>query len=120
MCYNLISGYPLKIDERMFVPMAEKAAAKAKTTAKKAETAAKTAKPAAKKAEKADPVIKTILQYDGKEIDVTTVAADALKKYKSVHKRKVVKEFVVYVKPEENAAYFTVNGEGDENDKVPL
>ena len=29
-------------------------------------------------------------------------------------------QFVVYVKPEENAAYYTVNGEGDESFKLPL
>ncbi|MBR3268519.1 MAG: hypothetical protein IKI58_07315 [Oscillospiraceae bacterium] len=82
-----------------------------------AEKAAAKAKPAATKAE---PVIKTILQIDGKDYDVSTVAADALKAYKSEHKRKVVKEFVVYVKPEENAAYYTVNGEGDDSFKVGL
>ncbi|MBQ8921387.1 MAG: hypothetical protein IJ060_04405 [Oscillospiraceae bacterium] len=82
-----------------------------------AEKAAAKAKPAAKKAE---PTIKTILQFDGKDIDVSTIAADALKTYKSVHKRKVVNEFVVYVKPEENAAYYTVNGEGDDSFKVDL
>ncbi len=88
--------------------MAEKATEKAKTTAK----------PAAKKA--AEPVIKTILQVDGKDYDVSTIAADALKTYKSVHKRKAVKEFVVYVKPEESAAYFTVNGEGSDEFKIDL
>ena len=88
--------------------MAEKATEKAKTTTK----------PAAKKA--AEPVIKTILQVDGKDYDVSTIAADALKTYKSVHKRKAVKEFVVYVKPEESAAYFTVNGEGSDEFKIDL
>ncbi|HAG14308.1 MAG TPA: hypothetical protein DCG49_10695 [Ruminococcus sp.] len=78
-------------------------------------TAAK--KPAAKKTE---TVIKTILQADGKDFDISSIAEKALKEYKSVHKRKVVNEFVVYVKPEENAAYYTVNGEGDESFKVTL
>ena len=82
-----------------------------------AEKAAAKAKPAAKKTE---PEIKTILQVDGKDYDISTIAADALKAYKSVHKRKTVKDFVVYVKPEENAAYYTVNGEGDDSFKVDL
>lgn len=74
-----------------------------------------------KKAEKkAEPIIRTIVQADGKDIDVSTIAADALKAYKSVHKRKVVNEFVVYVKPEENAAYYTVNGEGSDDFKIEL
>ena len=93
---------------------AEKAAAAPKAAAEK-KTAAK--KPAAKKAE---PVIKTILQVDGKDCDRGTLAVDGLKSYKSTHKRKAVSEFVVYVKPEENAAYYTVNGEGQEDFKVDL
>ena len=33
---------------------------------------------------------------------------------------KVVEEFVVYLKPEDNAAYFTVNGEGRDDFKVDV
>lgn len=98
---------------------AKKAPAEKKVAAAKAPAEKKTAakKPAAKKAE---PVIKTILQVEGKDFDLSTVAVDALKKYKSTHKRKVVEEFVVYVKPEDNAAYYTVNGEGQDDFKVDL
>ncbi|MBQ6170657.1 DUF6465 family protein [Ruminococcus flavefaciens] len=63
---------------------------------------------------KAEPTLKTIVQVNGKDIDVSTIAADTLKSYKSVHKRKVVNEFVIYVKPEENVAYYTINGEGSD------
>ena len=80
-------------------------------------------KPAAKKTaakKTAAPEIKTILQFEGQDLDISSVVEKALKEYKSVHKRKVVKEFVVYIKPEENAAYYTVNGEGDDNFKVEL
>ena len=69
---------------------------------------------------KAEPTLKTIVQVNGKDIDVSNIAANALKSYKSVHKRKVVNEFVVYVKPEENAAYYTVNGEGSDEYKIDL
>ncbi len=69
---------------------------------------------------KAEPTLKTIVQVNGKDIDVSTIAADTLKSYKSVHKRKVVNEFVVYVKPEENAAYYTINGEGSDEYKIDL
>ena len=102
---------------------AKKAPAEKKTAAKKAPVEKKAAAkaPAEKKtAKKAEPVIKTILQVDGKDFDLSTVAVDALKKYKSTHKRKVVNEFVVYVKPEDNAAYYTVNGEGQDDFKVDL
>ncbi len=101
--------------------MAEKTTETKKTPATK-KTAAKTAE---KKAtvKKAEPVIKTVLQINGMELNLdalSTIAADTLKKYKSVHKRKVVEEFVVYVKPEENAVYYTVNGEGSDDFKVDL
>ena len=69
---------------------------------------------------KAEPTLKTIVQVNGKDIDVSTIAADTLKSYKSVHKRKVVNEFVTYVKPEENVAYFTINGEGSDEYKINL
>lgn len=98
-------------DEKKIEKKAEKPAEKKTDKA----TAKKGAKPA-----KAEPVIKTILQFDGKDIDVSTIANDTLKNYKSVHKRKAVAEFVVYIKPEENAAYFTVNGEGSPEFKVDL
>ena len=47
-------------------------------------------------------------------------AAKAYKAYKSMHKRKAVTEFRVYVKPEENVAYYVVNGEGSDDFKVQL
>ena len=86
----------------------EKTAAVKKTVAKKAEN------------KKAEPVITTILQLGDKEFDITGIAVKALKAYKTVHKRKTVTEFVVYVKPEDGAAYYTVNGEGDEEYKIEL
>ncbi|SEL65987.1 hypothetical protein SAMN02910353_03106 [Ruminococcus sp. YRD2003] len=69
---------------------------------------------------KSETSLKTIVQVNGKDIDVSNIAADALKAYKSVHKRKVVNEFIVYVKPEENAAYYTINGEGSDKYKIDL
>lgn len=98
---------------------AEAPKAAAKTEAPKA-PAKKAAAPKKAAPKKTETVIKTIVQANGQEYDVSSVAEKALKGYKSVHKRKVVNEFVVYVKPEENAAYFTVNGEGDESYKVDL
>ncbi|MBQ6039597.1 MAG: hypothetical protein IJL32_02290 [Oscillospiraceae bacterium] len=104
---------------------AKKAAAAPKTAEKKAPAAKKDVEkkaPAAKKAaaKKAETVLKTILQIDGKDFDISGLAEKALKQYKSVHKRKVVTDFTVYVKPEENAAYFTVNGEGGDDFKIDL
>jgi len=79
-----------------------------------------TPKKRGRKAKETGPVLTTTLQIGDKEYDISDLAAKALKAYKSTHKRKVVTDFHVYVKPEENAAYFTVNGEGSADFKVDL
>lgn len=103
-------------------PAAKKtAAAPAKAAEASAKKTAEKKAPAAKKSAKKPALeIRTILQAGGKDFDISAMAEKALKAYKSVHKRKVVNEFVLYVKPEESAAYFTVNGEGGDEDKLPL
>lgn len=100
------------------VKAAETAAPEKKAPVKKAAAAKKTAEK--KSAKKPALVIRTILQVGGKEYDISGMAEKAYKGYKSVHKRKEVTEFVLYVKPEGNAAYFTVNGIGGDEDKLPL
>ncbi|HOO06328.1 MAG TPA: DUF6465 family protein [Ruminococcus sp.] len=86
-----------------------------------AEPVKKTRKPRVKKADKkAEPVLSTVVQVGDAEYDITDIAAKAYKSYKSTHKRKAVTEFRVYVKPEEGAAYYTVNGEGAADFKIDL
>lgn len=83
--------------------------------------AKKTRKPRAKKADTKDaPVFSTVVQVGDAEYDITDITAKAYKAYKSVHKRKAVTDFRVYVKPEEGAAYYTVNGEGAPDYKIDL
>lgn len=77
-------------------------------------------KPRAKKPVKSEPVLTTLVQVGSAEFDITDIALKAYKAYKSVHKRKAVTDFRVYVKPEENAAYFTVNGEAVPDNKINL
>ena len=78
-------------------------------------------KPRTKKADKkSEPVLITTLQVGDAEYDISDIAAKAYKAYKSTHKRKVVTEFRVYVKPEEGVAYYTVNGEGSADFKIDL
>ena len=69
---------------------------------------------------KAEAVLTTIVQAGGREFDISDIAAKAYKAYKSVHKRKHVSEFRVYVKPEEGVAYYTVNGVGADDFKIDL
>ncbi|MBO5577320.1 MAG: hypothetical protein J5956_13630 [Ruminococcus sp.] len=92
-----------------------KAAAK-KPAAKK--TAAK--KPAAKKtAAKKETGDKVVLQYNGKDIEMKAVVEACKADYKAKGHRSA-NNVCVYVKPEENAAYYTVGGKGAEDFKVEL
>ena len=88
----------------------------AKTTDKKeAEVKTETAKkPAVKKSTAAKKDIKTdiVLQYAGKEV----LYADLVKKATQLSKKALktnVKDVKVYVKPEENMAYYVANGGED-------
>ena len=69
---------------------------------------------------KPELVLTTTLQVGDAEFDISAIAEKAYKEYKRVHRRKVVTDFHIYVKPEEGAAYYTVNGEGSEDFKVDL
>lgn len=84
---------------------ANKAAAKAKTEAK---AAAK--KASAKKAEvKADlKKENVILQFAGKEIEIDSIVDLAKDDFKANNKG-YIRSISVYVKPEDNAAYYVVN-----------
>ena len=85
---------------------AEKPAA-AKKTATKTTAAKKTAAPAAKKAAAVKEVAK--IQVDGCEFDVAEIIEKAKADYKANNKA-AVKSVDVYIKPEEKAAYYVVNG----------
>lgn len=92
----------------------KKTVASAKTTAKKATTAAKKATAAVKST--------VYVQYAGREVDVAELASAAQKDYmkKTGKKASEVKKVEIYIKPEENAAYYVVNGEGADDYKIEL
>ena len=92
----------------------KKTVASAKTTAKKATTAAKKATAAVKSA--------VYVQYAGREVDVTELTSAAQKDYmkKTGKKASEVKKVEIYIKPEENAEYYVVNGEGADDYKIEL
>ncbi len=101
-------------------PVAEVPAKKPrKPRAKKADTAPKR-RGRPPKNPKPELVLTTTLQVGDAEFDISALAEKAYKEYKRVHKRKVVTDFHIYVKPEEGAAYYTVNGEGSEDFKIDL
>lgn len=83
-----------------------------KTTARKAETK----KAATKEATKTTVVV----EFYGKQVNTADIVAKAEKAYKDSHKDADIKTLDVYVKPEEDAAYYVVNGEGSDDFKVSL
>lgn len=75
-----------------------------KTVKKTAATTTKAAKTAKSAAETA-PAVKVFVEYQGKQMDM-----DAILKAVKTAAGKSVKTLEVYVKPEDGAAYYVVNG----------
>ena len=95
----------------------EKTATKAKAaTTKKATAAKKTVKAKAdavktetKKRVTRKPTKKIILQYLGKEFDEAELTERAIAQFNSVEGGVAVKTITMYLKPEEDAAYYVIN-----------
>ena len=102
----------VKTDEKK--PAVKKEAAPKKETVKKA--------PAAKKApvKKADPAASVVVEYGGKQVVAKDILAAATKAFKAANKGVEIKSIELYVKPEENVAYYAVNGEGSDDYKIVL
>ena len=75
--------------------------------------------PAKKAAAKKETGDKVVLQYNGKDIEMKAVVEACKADYKAKG-HKTASNVVVYVKPEENTAYYTVAGKGAEDFKVDL
>lgn len=91
-----------------------------KTEAPKKETVKKA--PAASKpaAEKAAPAVNVVIQFAGKSVPAKDILATATKAFTESHKGTAIKSIDIYVKPEDSAAYYVVNGEGSDEFKVEL
>lgn len=103
------------------------AAKKTEASAKKAEPAKKapvkkTEAPKKAAAKKEEPEMKAsvFVEYEGKQIAAKDVLETAKNDYISKHEDAVIETIELYVKPEENAAYYVVNGEGCEEFKILL
>lgn len=62
-----------------------------------------------KQAENMVPAV--ILQYAGDDVDVGQLVERAKEDFRSVKKRTRILDLKLYVKPEESAVYYVVNGE---------
>ncbi len=102
-------------------PVAKKAATETKPAAKKAaketKTAAKSAKKTTKKA--SAPAVKGLFfEYAGKQVDASTLAQTAKDAFKANGGKDAVRSIELYVKAEDNALYYVINGK--ETGKVEL
>lgn len=95
---------------------AKKTEVSRKGTAKKAEAVKKTTP----KKEEAEVTACVFVEYEGRQIAAKELLETAKKDYTNKHKDAVIKTIELYIKPEENAAYYVVNGEGCEEFKVLL
>ena len=101
-------------------PKAEKAV-KAVKEEKPAKAAAKKEEKAKKPAKKeADPKTTVFIEYQDKQILAKDILKLAQKDFKKKHRGETIKTLEIYVKPEENVAYYVVNGEGSSDYYVEL
>ena len=94
----------------------KKAAAAKDTVEKKASAAKKTVKKVVKK----ETVVTATVEFYGRSVLVSDIAAKATDAYKASHDDAEIETLNLYIKPEENAAYYVVNGESSADFKVEL
>ena len=99
---------------------AEAVKAEAPKAEKKAEVKAEPKKRGPKpKAEKKEAVQNVYVQFAGKEILTADLAAQVTEKWVALgHRASSIKELNLYVKPEDSAAYYVINGK--ESGKIEL
>ena len=86
---------------------AKKAAAKTETAKKETVKKETTKKATTKKS--VEPAV--VVQFGGQEVDMATVIENAKKAFEAEgNKVSSIKEIQIYVKPEEYAAYYVING----------
>ena len=86
---------------------------------KAAETKAAVKKTAKKVTKKAAEVTITV-EFAGRQAVITDIAAKAEAAYKAMNADAEINTLDIYVKPEENAAYYVVNGEGSADFRIEL
>lgn len=92
-----------------------------KEAALKKETAPKKAAASPKAPAKKEVESSIYIQYMEREISTDTLVAEAKKSYVAAgNKAADIKTIDIYVKPEENAAYYVINGIGSEDYKINL
>ena len=105
-----------EVKEAVAETVAEVKTAAVKKTDEAKEAVKKTAKKVTKKA--ADVTI--TVEFAGRQAVITDLAAKAEAAYKAINADAEIKTLDIYVKPEESAAYYVVNGEGSADFRIEL
>lgn len=69
-----------------------------------------------KAAAKKTPQVKTYVEFFGKQISTQAIA----EQIENQNTDKKIETLEIYVKPEENAAYYVINGEGNDSFRIDL
>lgn len=73
-----------------------------------------------KAAPKAEIEKNVVVEFGGKQIKAKDVLAQAEKAYAESHPETEIKTVELYISPEQNAAYYVVNGEATDDFKIEL
>lgn len=88
--------------------------------AKKTDETKAAVKQTAKKVTKKAADVTLTVEFAGKQAVITDIAAKAEAAYKAINADAEINTLDIYVKPEENAAYYVVNGEGSADFRIEL
>ena len=96
-----------------------------KETVKKPAAAAKeeikqTLKETVKETVKPEIEKSVVVEFGGRQVAAKDVLAQAEKAYAKSHPGTVIKSMELYISPEQNAAYYVVNGEGSDDFRIDL
>lgn len=61
-----------------------------------------------------------VVEFGGKKVIAKDILALAEQSYAKAHPETVVKTIELYISPEQNAAYYVVNGEGSDEFRIEL
>lgn len=95
-------------------------AEEAKEAAVVKETAPAKKAPARRTTKAAEPKETVYVEYAGKQAAVKDMLEAAKTAFAQTHQGVAIKTIEIYVKPEEDVAYYVVNGEGSDDFKIEL
>lgn len=84
------------------------------------ETAVAEEKPVKKTTRKRKPTTEVFVEFGGIQVSAAEIIEKAQAAFTAANEGVAVKNISIYVKPEEKAAYYVVNGEGSDSYKVEL